>query len=276
MGNRSNIHADVILDSFNLSQNAFSTILLDAIQFFPQEIKKMQAESHGLLFGIKSNEILECDYVFPVGNVTKRAEDEVEPNSKIDNAINNARQILSTSRLIGTYHSHPYDKYFEHWADPSNMDVACAKYDDLPFMLIVAITRDGKKDKPLSLGYQLGNAYEFYHNQKADGHDLPITKPLTTDVQYIMGEFKKYRFEIRAYQYINDCLRDVNLYSSEAEMLMELLDQNIDIASLSPDQAFRLRKIEYNRRRLIGQKDGTVERERQNTEYHLQRLKGER
>lgn len=34
---------------FNLIQNSFSTILLDAIQFFPQDISK-QAESHGLLF----------------------------------------------------------------------------------------------------------------------------------------------------------------------------------------------------------------------------------
>lgn len=274
MGNK--LIADVVLGSFNLSQNAFSTILLDAIQFFPQEIKKTQSESHGLLFGINQPELMDCDYVFPVGNVKRRTSNEVEPNINIDSAINNARQILSTSRHIGTYHSHPYKEYFENWADPSNMDVEYAKYLNLPYMLIVAITRDGKKEKPLTLEYRVGEAYEFYYNPKADGHDDPITKPVDREVQYIYGEFKKYRFEIRAYQFINDCLRDVNLYSSEAEVLMELLDQNIDIASLSPDQAFRLRKIEYNRRRVISQKDGAVDREKQNTAYHLQRLKGER
>ena len=156
------------------------------------------------------------------------------------------------------------------------MDIGYAKYLNLPYMLIVAISRDGKKEKPLTLDYRVGEAYEFYYDSKANGHDAPITKPVDGEVQCIYGEFKKYRFEMRAYQYVNNCLRDANLYSSEAEMLMELLDLNIEVASLSHDQAFRLRKIEYNRRRVISQKDGAVDREMKNTEYHLQRLKGER
>lgn len=59
-------------------------------------------------------------------------------------------------------------------------------------------------------------------------------------------------------------------------MLMELLDQNIYITTLSPDQAFLLRKIEYNRRKAFSRKEVKVVREKQNTEYYLQRLKGER
>lgn len=53
---------------FNLIQNSFSTILLDAIQFFPKDLSK-QAESHSLLFGISNEDIIESEYVFPVGSV---------------------------------------------------------------------------------------------------------------------------------------------------------------------------------------------------------------
>lgn len=89
---------------FNLIQNSFSTILLDAIQFFPQDLSK-QAESHGLLFGISNDDIIECEYVFSVGNVRRRTENEISPDRAIDNAIQTARQIVSTSNNIGTYHS---------------------------------------------------------------------------------------------------------------------------------------------------------------------------
>jgi hypothetical protein len=38
------------------------------------------------------------------------------------------------------------------------------------------------------------------------------------------------------------------LYSSEAEMLMGLLDEKINLSDLSSDSVYSLRKIEYNLR----------------------------
>lgn len=60
-------------ESLDLIQNSFSTILIDAIQYYPNESKKIK-EAHGLLFGCRQQGFVECDYVFPVGNVLKRKE----------------------------------------------------------------------------------------------------------------------------------------------------------------------------------------------------------
>ena len=258
------------LKTLNLIQHSFSTILLDAIQYFPQNVSKNQAESHGLLFGFEQNGHTECDYIFPVGNVTRRTEDEIQPNPKIDSAIKAAREVLSTTQYIGTYHSHPNEVWFEDWARPSNMDVNYAKYLKAPFMVIIALKRNGKKDKPLTLEYATGDACEFYYNRSAGGHDMPEAKKLGTTVQSIKGEFSKYTFEIRAYDYDDKCLRDSHIYSSEAEVLMKLADENIDLKTIPVDQTFRLRKMEYNFRRSRGVEN--KERLTENSSYHLTRM----
>ncbi|MBN6889593.1 proteasome lid subunit RPN8/RPN11 [Cytobacillus horneckiae] len=196
---------------FNLIQNSLSTILLDAIQFFPQDLSK-QAESHGLLFGISNEDIIECEYVFPVGSVRRRTENEITPDRAIDNAIQTARQIVSTSNNIGTYHSHPYSERFPEWADPSNMDVSFAKFLKEPFMLIIAITRDSEEEKPLDLWYGNYDAFEFIYDKNAKGHDAPKSTKLNRKGQSICGEFKKYTFELRGYHFNGKTLSDVMLY----------------------------------------------------------------
>lgn len=253
--------------NFNLSQHSFSTILLDAIQFFPQDVQK-QAESHGLLFGLGAEESIECDYIFPVGNVRKRSKNEISPNRTIDHAIETARQLISTSRTIGTYHSHPYKEKFADWADPSNMDVAFAKYIEAPFMLIIAIARGGNEEKPLKIQYGSYTACRFVYDEKADGHDAPIVEELNGQSQSIYGEFKKYQFEVRAYHFDGENLQDVPLYSSEAEVLMELLDEEIDLAQLSEEHTYSLRKIEFNLRTAH-----QSSRAADNLDYHLRKVK---
>lgn len=254
---------------FNLIQNSFSTILLDAVQFFPQDLTK-QAESHGLLFGIQNEELSECDYVFPVGNVSRRTKNEISPNRAIDDAIQTARQLVSTSKHIGTYHSHPYSERFAEWADPSNMDVSFAKYLNKPFMIIVAITRNKEKEKPLNLWYGNYDAAEFTFDKAAGGHDEPKWTKLNRKGQSICGEFKKYTFEIRGYHFNGDSLSDVMLYSSVAEMLMELVEENISLSELDEDHIYRVRKMEYNLR-LANQSDRTMN----NLEYHMNKIKNE-
>jgi proteasome lid subunit RPN8/RPN11 len=254
---------------FNLIQNSFSTILLDAIQFFPQDLDK-QAESHGLLFGIENKELIECDYVFPVGNVKRRTKNEISPNRTIDDAIQTARELISTSKNIGTYHSHPYSKRFPEWADPSNMDVSFAKYLNTPYMVIVAITRNSEEEKPLDIWYSNYDACEFSYDKNAGGHDEPNMTKLDRKGQSICGEFKKYTFELRGYRFDGEFLSDVLLYSSEAEMLMELIDENIAISDLKSDSVYSLRKIEYNLRQII-----QSEKSLSNLEYHINKVKNE-
>ena len=73
-------------------QHVLSTIILDAVQFFPQNKKKVHSEAHGLIFGIDKDKSVECDYAFPVGSVTKRDEMSVAPYSKVDQALKSAKE----------------------------------------------------------------------------------------------------------------------------------------------------------------------------------------
>ena len=261
------------LDSLHLIHNSLSTILLDAIQFFPEELKRIQAESHGLLFGIPQNGILECDYVFSVGNVKSRKKDEVETNPKVDQAVNMAKQILSTSKLIGSYHSHPNTGYFKDWAEPSNGDTDYAKYAQNPCELILAISRSSKTEKPLTLEYRTASAQEYYHNPKMELHDSPKIAQAKYKFQYICGEFRKYRFEIRAYAFNGNGLQDMNLYSSEAEVLMRLLEEKIDVERLDAKGVYSVRKLEYDYRTKNQASGDKHERITQNIDYHISQLK---
>ena len=255
--------------NFNLIQNAFSTILLDSIQYFPQDLKK-HAETHGLLFGLENHNTTECDYVFPVGNVKGRTKDSITPNRSIDHAIQTAKELISTSKNFGTYHSHPNTHQFSVWAEPSNADVSYAKYLKLPFMIILAITRNSDIEKPLDIWYSNYERAEFYYDKKAGDHDAPRMEKIEGIGQSICGEFKKYTFEMRGYHFNGKSLSDVKLYSSEAEMLMELNDQKIDISSLSSNSAYSLRKIEYNLRL-----NNKSERSINNLDYHLDKIKND-
>ena len=49
----------------------------------------------------------------------------------------------------------------------------------------------------------------------------------------ISGEFHKYTFSIRAYKNTGKSLIDVNLISSEAELMMILKDENIKLENIS-------------------------------------------
>lgn len=267
--------SDNTVDSLYLIQNSFSTILLDAIQFFPQELKNVQAESHGLLFGILNEGFMECDYVFPVGNVAARDKDEVVNKPKVDKAIDSAKQILSTSKFIGSYHSHPNTSFFEGWAEPSNGDVGYMNRYKNSYELIIGISRNGKKDKPFSLKYQTKEGCKYYYDKNSELHYPPKITRMNNEFQYITGEFKKYQFEIRAYRYTGEGLCDINLYSSEAEMLMKLLAENIRIEKLTSKGVYRLRKLEYNFRPIHKKSGTTSQRVTQNIDYHIDQLKKE-
>ncbi|MDU2241077.1 MAG: Mov34/MPN/PAD-1 family protein [Paenibacillus sp.] len=253
--------------TFQLIQNSFSTLLLDAIQYFPASKKRFQGETHGLLFGVgKDDEMVECDYVFPVGNVKSRTSNTIEYDPKIDMAITSARSLLATSKFVGTYHSHPNKEYFFEWAYPSNMDISFADYVKDPAMIIIALTRSGKLKQELQLEVRKDRAYQFTYNPKLDGHDLPDQVELGYDISYLFGSFLEYTFEMRAYCYNSKSLLNMNLFSSEAELLNQLGQNKIKVDTLSASDVFRLRKIEYNLRE-------NNERRGKNTEYHLERLK---
>ena len=104
------------------------------------------------LVWIKVN-IQNVTYIFPVGSVEKRTKKSVLTNPKVEVALRASRQLFSTSNFIGTYHSHPYDEYFADWACPSNGDVLYSLTNKYPFEVIIAITRDGIENKPLTINF---------------------------------------------------------------------------------------------------------------------------
>lgn len=83
---------------------------------------------------------------------------------------------------------------------------------------------------------------------------LPKLKSLIEKARVFAGNLKKYTFELREYHFDGKSLSDVMLYSSEAEMLMGLLDEEINLSNLSSDSVYSLRKIEYNLR-LVNQSE---------------------
>jgi proteasome lid subunit RPN8/RPN11 len=255
------------IHTINLIQNAFSTLLLDAIQYFPSNKKRTRGETHGLFFGITKDDIIECDYVFPVGNVKSRKADEIEHDPKIDEAISSARKLLATSKYMGTYHSHPNDQYFPEWACPSNMDVNYAKYLKDPYMIIIAIARSGKSETPLQIELGKANAYQYKYNKKKDGHDLPDETEFGSEVEFIQGSFGEYSFEVRAFYFDGMALVDANLRSSEALLLRSLVEEKVNIENIADEDIYRLRKMEYNLRQ-------SDEKRVSNFEHHLAKVKG--
>ena len=138
---------------------------------------------------------------------------------------------------------------------------------NLPYFLIIAIARNGKTNEPLSLHYNQSRAYEFIYNSKAGPHEGPITNALDYDVMCINGKFQKYTFTIRAYQNSGKGLVDVDLFSSEADLMMLLKEEDIQLQHLNVQDTYRLRKMEYNLR------EENKERGEGNLGYHLERLK---
>jgi proteasome lid subunit RPN8/RPN11 len=251
-----------------LIQNTFSTIILDAIQYFPENVKKVHYESSGLLFGMDKGDFVECDYVFPVGSVEKRTKDSIKSNPKVDAAIKTSRQLFSTSNFLGTYHSHPHEEYFQDWACPSNADIAYSLHTKYPYEIIIAIARGGENEKPLTLDFYKGNGFEFiYNNDSKDPHSFPNTKELGYKTTYLMGEFQKYQFEIRAYQFTGNSLKDIDLESSEADLLCMLNEEKIKLQDLQAEDTYRLRKLEFNLRTEQNNKNSE-----DNIKYHLTKL----
>lgn len=248
-------------------QHVLSTIILDAVQFFPQNKKKIHSEAHGLIFGIEKETSIECDFAFPVGSVISRNDVSVVPDSKVDQTIKTTKELFSTSNCIATYHSHPYDEPFEGWANPSNGDCSSADYLRLPYFLIIAFARNGKKDKPLMLEYGESDAYHFSFDPKLGGHEFPNTQQASYQASFIRGEFQKYQFTIRAYKHTGWSLVDVDLISSEAELQIVLQDENIKLADLPVQETYRLRKMEYHLR------EENRDRTLKNFDYHLEKLR---
>lgn len=261
------------MDYIDLIHNTFSTILLDAIQYFPQEIKKVESETYGLLFGFGEEETMECDYIFPVGNVKVRKPEMIEPDQKVNQAIKNAKQILSTSNYIGTYHSHPNETVFGGWVDPSNIDVFHATQKSVPYMIIIGIIRNIKAEKLLRIEFETSDSYKFYYDKKAEGHDAPRMDKLKTKNTIICGEFRKYQFEMRAYKLENDYLKDINLFSSEAATLARLLSEGINIETLTPEVTYNIRKIEYELRMATKLHDKEGNKIDSKVDYHLEKIR---
>jgi len=214
---------------------------------------------------LPTNDKLECDYVFPVGNVKYRKVDEIMNDLDIDLAITQAKQIFATSRYLGTYHSHPNDEAFPTWAMPSVGDVLYAEAIKDPYMIIIALTRNASVPKKLQMQSKLCDAKSYHYRKGSAPYEHPNTLDLGYDVSYISGHFLEYEFEIRAYAYRNRGLFDIHLSSSEAELIQLLDKHSVEISKLNVEQTYRLRKMEYNLR-------ANEERQRENTEYHLRRL----
>lgn len=249
-----------------LIEHTLTTIILDAVQFFPQSKKKVHRECHGLIFGIEKDKSIECDFAFPVGSVARSDAFSVEPDIKIDTAISSAKELFSTSTCLATYHSHPYEEEFEEWANPSNGDCASANYLNLPYFFIIAIKRNEKSEKPLTIYLQDCDGYEFIYNSSKPNNDSSDFKATGERVTNIRGAFQKYIFEIRCYKNTGNSLVDIDLISSEASLIEELNNQNITINDLTNKDTYSLRKLEYNLR-----KEREV-RGTRNLEYHLEKI----
>lgn len=212
--------------------------------------------------------------MFPVGNVTERKPDEIRNNPRVDEAIRNAKQILFTSRCFGHYHSHPHKQFFEGAANPSNGDVSYASWLKQPYMMMIAISRNALLEKKLYIEYRYSKKCVFSHVRKKGLHDYPEETTSDGEVSYVHGRFKKYEFEIRAFKVVGKDLVSIDLLSSEVEMLMELVANQINIEMLDAHTAYALRKIEYDFRVLKGQNDNKKATTQQNLEYHIKKIKG--
>lgn len=253
---------------FELIQNTFSTLILDAVQYFPENVKKVHYESSGLLFGVHNEEFTECDYIFPVGSVSKRTKSSILSNPKVELAVKSSRELFSTSSFIGSYHSHPHEEYFPEWAEPSNGDVLYSLENKFPFELIIAITRNGENNKPLSISFLEAEGHNYFANDEGKENGWPKTIKLGYNTSFIVGEFQKYKFEIRAYQFTGESLKDVDIKSSEAELLTILNEENLTLENIQQEEIYRLRKLEYN---LRSQQDN--QKNNDNINYHLTKMR---
>lgn len=249
-----------------LIEHALTTMILDAVQFFPQNKKKVNKECHGLIFGVEKESSVECDFAFPVGSVEKSNSFSVQPDEKVDTAISSAQQLFSTSTCLATFHSHPYEEEFEEWADPSNGDCGSANYLNLPYFFIIAIKRTEKIEKPLTIYLQESDGNEFIYNSSKAGNEPSDYKTTGKRIRNIQGEFLKYFFEIRCYKNTGKSLVDVDLISSEANLIKALNDQKIMISDLTNDDSYSLRKLEYNLRKEREEKG------KGNLKYHLGKI----
>lgn len=68
----------------------------------------------------------------------------------------------------------------------------------------------------------------------------PLTEVMDNEVYYLYGEFDLFIFEMRAFKVEKDCLSSISLFSSEAELLMSLIEENIEFSALSESEIYRL------------------------------------
>ncbi|MDW0113093.1 hypothetical protein QT711_07835 [Sporosarcina saromensis] len=248
-----------------LTNQALSTILLDAIQYFPNY--EHAKEAYGLLLGTEEDNNSIAEYTFPVGNVTRRIQTSVTENPEISSLIRNARKIVATSNAVASYHSHPYKMIWSDWARPSNSDCFCVVSQDIKMELIIGIAKVNKVVLPLTLNYQTGAAKEFIPNTD-DVDKNPYVKELGTNIQYIEGSFGYYKFEIRGYQNTGTSLIDLDLYSSEVTLNKILRENDVSIEQLPAEAMYSVRKIEYAaRKRAARNADDKII-------YHIEKIKG--
>lgn len=248
---------------FELTHQALSTILLDAIQFYP--VYNQAKEAYGILLGTEEVENSIAEYTFPVGNVERRDRSSVTENREISNLIKNARKIVATSTTVASYHSHPFDAVYNDWARPSNSDCFCVISQEVKAELIIAIAKIHKEEQPLTLRYKTGDGIAFIPNFDADGD--PIEKNLKRKVQYIQGSFGRYEFEIRAYLNTTESLEDLDLFSSEVGLNKLLRENELSIEQLPNEAMYSVRKIEYAGRQR------TARNTNDKIQYHINKIK---
>jgi len=248
---------------FELTNQSLSTILLDAIQYYPTY--KQAKESYGILLGTEEKGNGVAEYTFPVGNVERREQSFVIENREISALIRNARKIVATSTTVASYHSHPYDDTYENWARPSNGDCFCVVNQDVKAELIIAIAKVYKSEQPLTLLYNTDDAKEFTPNKDENGD--PHIKDFKKKVQYIQGMFSNYEFEIRAYHNTRSTLMDMDLFSSEVSLNETLRENNLEIEKLPAEAMYSIRKIEYAGRM------GSARNAADKVQYHIGKIK---
>lgn len=136
------------------------------------------------------------------------------------------------------------------------------------YEIIIAITRDGKENKSITINFYESDGLEFFENETADPHDFPKIKKLGYKTSYIMGEFQKYKFEIRVYQFTGNSLKDIDLESSEVALMSLLNEENIKLADLHEEDTYSLQKMEFN---LRTEQDHPKSDD--NVKYHINKLK---
>lgn len=231
-----------------LINNSLSTIILDAISHYPN--MKQRKECFGILLGDTSKEIYQGEFTFPIGNVSSKTSSSVNPKTTVNNMIKEMRNIVMSTDAVAFYHSHPYEDEFSDWCSPSNADCLSSEGDNTKIQMIIALAKlkNANPNRPLTLEYSTDKQMEFIGNNKKTGHDIPTEKKLDSASQFIIGHYKDYKFEVRAYEWTGKSLLDCDLYSSEVALNQLLHKEGLIHELPRLKNSYHLKKLEYSLR----------------------------